>query len=313
MRVIEVQRYGGADELREAEWPDPVAANGKVRVRVAATVVNPADADTRAGRMAAMAPNAHPPIVLGWDFAGTLLDDTDGLPAGTRVAGEYPWFELGDGTGTYAEQVLVEPSWIAPIPDSVDFPSAATLGLNGLTAAQALALTGTAAGQTLLVTGASGGVAGFVVELAAAKGVHVIAAATTGDQDYVGSLGATEVLGRGTAEELVAAVRDRYPDGVDAAYDGAVTGPALIGAVRDGGVFIAAVTPAIPEPERGIRTAQVQVQANGPQLAELLRQMAAGSLRTRINEVRPLAEAADAHRKLEAGGFRGKIVLTADA
>ena len=233
------------------------------------------------------------------------------MAAGTRVAGLYPWFAMGDGTGTYGEQIVVDPSWLTPIPDGVGFPEAATLSLNGLTAAQALDLAGLRAGQTLLVTGASGGVGGFATELAAADGITVIAVASTGDEEFVASLGPAEVLGRGTAAELVEAVRQRHPDGVDGVFDGAVVGPELIGAVRDGGVFIAAITPAIPAPERGIRTAQVMVEPNGPQLGDLLRKLGAGSLRTRIAEVRPLADAGDAHRELAAGGLRGKIVLTA--
>ena len=311
MRVIEVREYGEPDVLREAEWPDPAPTNGKVRVRIAATVANPADLATRAGVMAARTPNAKPPIVLGWDFAGTLLDATDEWPAGTRVAGLYPWFDLGDGTGTYGEQIVVDPSWLTPIPDGVGFPEAATLSLNGLTAAQALDLAGLRAGQTLLVTGASGGVGGFATELAAAAGINVIAVASTGDEEFVASLGPAEVVGRGTAAELVEAVRRRHPDGVDGVFDGAVVGADLIGAVRDGGVFIAAITPAIPAPERGIRTAQVMVEPNGVQLGDLLQKLAAGSLRTRIAEVRPIADAGEAHRKLAAGGLRGKIVLTA--
>jgi len=311
MRVIEVREYGDPDVLQEAEWPDPVATDGKVRVRVAATVANPADLGTRAGAMAARTLNAKPPIVLGWDFAGTLLDATDEYPVGTRVAGLYPWFALGDGTGTYAEQIVADPSWITAIPDGVGFPEAATLSLNGLTAAQALDLASLQPDQTLLVTGATGGVGGFATELAAAAGINVIAVASTGDEEFVTSLGPTEILSRGTAEEIVAAVRTRHPDGIDGVVDGAVIGAELIGAVRDGGVFIATITPAIPAPERGIRTAQVMVGPNGPQLGDLLGKVAAGSLRTRIADVRPLADAAEAHRRLAAGGLRGKIVLTA--
>ena len=136
-------------------------------------------------------------VVLGWDFAGTLLDATDELPAATRVAGLYPWFTLADGTGTYGEQIVVDPSWITPIPDGVGFPEAATLSLNALTAAQALDLAGLKAGQTLLVTGVSGGVGGFATELAARAGINVIAVASTGDEEFVASLGLLIYLGAG--------------------------------------------------------------------------------------------------------------------
>ncbi len=140
MKVVEVTKYGGPDELHVAEWPDPVAAGGKVRVRVTATVVNPTDLWTRQGAMAALTPNATVPIVLGWDFVGELLDPAPGFEVGDRVAGLYPWFALGDGTGTYAEMVLVDPSWLAKLPEGADEAEAATLAMNGQTAQQALAI-----------------------------------------------------------------------------------------------------------------------------------------------------------------------------
>jgi NADPH2:quinone reductase len=306
MNVVQVTNYGGPDELNVAEWPDPVAAGGKVRVRVSATVVNPADLWTRQGAMAARTPDAQLPIVLGWDFAGELLDPAPGFEVGDRVAGLYPWFSLGDGSGTYAAQVLVDPSWLAKLPAGADEAEAATLAMNALTAQQALAIASPKPGQTLLVTGASGAVGGFAVQLAAADGVHVIAVASNGDEDYVRGLGAAEVIGR---DDLVGTVRKLYPDGVDAALDAAAAGPEILAAVRDGGTFTAVTDPAQPGPERGIEPATVHTQPSGAQLSELVDRWAAGKLKTRVSAVRPLSEAAQAHARLAAGGLRGKIVL----
>ncbi|HEY1488329.1 MAG TPA: alcohol dehydrogenase catalytic domain-containing protein, partial [Micromonosporaceae bacterium] len=173
MRVSEVTTYGGPEVLRIAEWDDPIPAGRKVRVRVRATAVNPADLWTRAGGMAERTPNATVPIVLGWDFAGELLDPADGFEVGQNVAGLYPWISQGDGTGTYAELALVDPAWLAPLPAGADPVEAATLALNALTAQQGLRILELTAGQTLLVTGASGAVGGFAVQLAAAEGVEV--------------------------------------------------------------------------------------------------------------------------------------------
>jgi NADPH:quinone reductase-like Zn-dependent oxidoreductase len=84
---------------------------------------------------------------------------------------------------------------------------AATIAMNAQTAQQALRIVSPAPGTTIVVTGASGAVGGFAVQLAAAAGAHVIAVASTGDEEWVASLGAKEVLGRRSNEEVAAAVR----------------------------------------------------------------------------------------------------------
>jgi NADPH:quinone reductase len=307
MKVVEVSSYGEADELNVAEWPDPVASGGKVRVRTSAIPVNPADLWTRKGAMAERTPNATLPIILGWEFAGELLDAAPGFEVGARVVGMFPWFAVGDGTGTYAEIVLAEPSWLANLPAGADEVEASTIAMNAQTAQQALAIAAPKKGQTLLVTGASGAVGGFAVQLAAAEGVHVIAVASKGDEDYVRDLGATEVIGR---DDLAATLAERYPDGVDSVLDAAAAGPDTIRYVRDGGTFAAVTDPAQPGPERGIDPATVHTQPDPAGLADLIDLWVGGKLRTRIAGVRPLSAAADAQRQLEAGGVRGKLVLT---
>ncbi|MDG6109982.1 zinc-binding dehydrogenase [Dactylosporangium aurantiacum] len=290
MRVVEVQRYGGADALRVARRPAPEPAGGLVRVRVAAAAVNPVDVATRAGYMAALAPDLTGPFVPGWDFAG-VTDD------GRPVAGFVPWFEQGGRVGAYASVLLADPAWFAPVPAAADLVTVSTVPLNAVTAAQALRLAGLTAGQSLLVTGASGGVGGFAVQLAVVAGLDVTAVASTGDEAYVAELGAKTVLPR-TATPVAGS------------FDGvlnAASVPAAIAAVRDGGVFVAVTDPSAPRPERGVRVATVHVTPDRELLAELL----GAGLVTRVAGTLPLEEAAEAHRRLEAGGLRGKLVLTA--
>lgn len=308
MRVIEFSEFGGPEALQEVQRPEPAATAGRVRVRVAASTVNPVDWLTRAGALSVLHPHLSLPLVPGWDLAGTVLDDGEGFVAGQRVVGVTPWFAAGDGT--YADVVLADPEWLAPLPDGVSDVDAATLPLNALTARQSLDLLKLTAGETLLVTGASGAVGGFAVQLAAADGVKVVAVASTGDEEWVSGLGATTVLGRGDAEETTRALRELYPDGVDAVLDAAPAGPAVIAAVRDGGRFVAVLDMTLPAPERDIEVAKVSSGPHSGQLTELAAALAEGRLRTRVTRTFPLAEVADAHRLVEAGGLRGKVVLT---
>lgn len=309
MRAIEVRRYGGPEVLEVVERPEPEPAAGRVRVRVAAAAVNPADLWARAGALTAMTPGLEPPFVLGWDLAGTVLEDAAGFTAGQRVVGMVPWFGVAAaGIGSYAEVVSVEPGWLAPLPAGADLVEAATIGMNGQTAAQSLDLLGLRPGDTLLVTGASGVVGAVAVQLAAAAGVHVLAVPAGPDDDaYVAGLGAKQVLSR--TDDVAAAVRAVLPDGVDAVFDAALAGPATIGAVRDGGAFVSASAPAAPAAERGIRVASVQTSPDPAQLAGLVAGLADGRLTTRVAATYPLAAAAEAHTRAGARGVRGKIVL----
>ncbi|MEU7870765.1 NADP-dependent oxidoreductase [Dactylosporangium sp. NPDC049140] len=292
MRAVEVSGYGDAERLRVAERPEPAAEAGRVPVRVTAAVVNPVDVWTRAGAMSGLLPGLNPPFLLGWDFAGTTAD-------GTAVAGLVPWFDEGGRTGTYAEALLADPAWLAPIPAGVDPVDAATVALNGLTAQQALELLALPAGARLLVTGASGGVGGFAVQLAAAAGLDVTAVASGGDEAFVAGLGAKEVLSRGA----------ELPAG---AFDGALNAAGtegVLAAVRDGGAFVAVTDPSEPRTERGVRVETVHVVPSSAGLAALLGELAAGRLVTRVADRLPLTEAAAAHRRVETGGLRGKLVL----
>jgi NADPH:quinone reductase-like Zn-dependent oxidoreductase len=310
MRVIEVTKYGGPEVLKPADWPDPTPTDGKVRVRVIATTVGAADLVAREGGWAALTPNAKPPIVLGWDYVGELLDPAPGMRVGQRVAGMYPWAGLADGTGTYAEMVLADPGWFTAVPDGADPIEAATLAINGLAALQALRHTDVRAGQSLLVTGAGGTVGAVALQLAVDAGVNAIAVTSRGDEDYVSSLGAKEIVERVPGEDLVATVQQRYPDGVDAVLDASAKLPALITAVRDGGAFASVSDLATPPAERGIRVDTIHSQPEPDSLADLLGRLAAGQLRTRVADVLPLNQAAEAHRRVAAGSLRGKLVLT---
>lgn len=308
MRVIEAIEYGGPEVLVEATRPDPEPAAGRVRVRVAAATVNPADAGTRAGGFAHYVPDLPTPFVLGWDFAGAVIDDAEGFRAGERVAGMIPWFALANGEGAYAEIVSAEPEWLARIPDGLDDVDAATIPLNALTARQAVDLLRVEPGQIVAVTGASGAVGGFAAQFLTAAAAQVIAVASRGDEAHVASLGVKEVVTRIPGADLAAAIREVAPDGVDAVLDPGAAGAPLLAAVRDGGAYLAAAG-APPESERGIRIERVSVTPNAAQLQTIVDDVAAGRVSTRVAARVPFADAADAHRRVEAGGFHGKLVL----
>jgi NADPH:quinone reductase-like Zn-dependent oxidoreductase len=282
-----------------------------VRIRVAAAAVNPVDTATRQGLMNVGRPGVireREQVGIGWDVAGTVDAVGPGVTStgpGERVIGLRD--RLDQPLGTYAELVVLDAGDVAPAPQGVDSAAASTLPLNGLTTVQALDRLGLAAGQTILVTGAAGGLGGFGVELAAMRGLRVIAAAGDDDEKLVRELGAAAFVPR--SADLAAAVRDLVPGGVDAAFDAAILGYPAMDAVRAGGLF-AAFAGAGPFPVRGVHVVPVHIYADGAALAGLSALAAAGKLTLRVARTYPLEDAAQAHVRLEAGGLRGRLVLT---
>lgn len=310
MRAVVFESYGAPDEVRLAELPVAEPGHGQLRVRVAAAAVNPVDLATRAGVLAGiLSAAARPPHVLGWDVAG-VVDAVGpgvvGFSPGDRVVAMSEWFP--DGVGTQAEQVVLAARLLARAPTSVSAEAASTLPLNGLTAVQALDRADLRVGATLLVSGAAGGLGGYLVQLGASRGLRVLGLVASADDELVQRLGAWATVPRGV--EAVAATRAVVPEGVDGAVDAAGIGPSLIGAVRDGGAFVAVTDPGLPAAERGIRSSAVHVHGDEAQLADLVRRVDDGALTLRVADVLGFDQAADAHRRLAKGGLRGRLVLT---
>lgn len=304
MRVSEVTAFGGPEVLRAAERPWPQPGPDELVVEIAAANVNPTDLAARSGAHRRRMPELTPPFISGWDLAGTVSQTgsaVTGLAVGDEVVGMIPWIRIGGRVGSYAEAAVVDPAWIAPRPSGLGAVRGATVPLNALTARQALELIAAPRGASLLITGASGAVGGFAVQLAAQAGLRVIAVASDGDEAWVESLGATEVVPRGTDLDTVGPV--------DAALDAVPVGEAAARRVHDGGVVVFTRRIELVA-ERGLRVETPLVHSDARALAELTQMVASGQLRTRVARTLELARAAEAHALLERGGLRGKVVLT---
>jgi NADPH2:quinone reductase len=309
MNALFVSRPGGPESLEILDLPIPEAGPAQVRIRVQAAAVNPVDAATRSGDLTeAGLVVATEALAIGWDVAGVvdaLGPGTDGLSLGDAVVGLRD--RLSAPIGAQADFVVLDTDAIARAPRNATPAEAATLPLNGLTAVQALDLVDLRPGQTLLVTGAAGGLGGFVVELAALRGLRVVATASARDETHVREAGAEVFVPR--TDALGNAVRAAVPGGVDGAIDAALIGPPAHDAVRGGGSFIAVAAGAAPYPLRGTRVENVWIRADGAALAELVDLVEAGLLTLRVAETLPLTAAVRAHERLAAGGLRGRLVL----
>ena len=211
--------------------------------------------------------------------------------------------------GAYSEYVVVPADAVARIPAGTSFAEACTLPMNGLTARLSLDQLELQPGQTLAVTGAAGSYGGYVVQLAKADGLRVIADASPSDMELVSGLGADVVVPRG--EDVADHIRVHAPHGVDGLTDGSVQNELLLPAIRDGGGF-ASVRGWRGNNKRDIKfhTTWVFAYASDHARLDRLRQQTEnGRLTLRVAAVFPMENAAESHRTLEAGGVRGRCVI----
>lgn len=308
MHAVLARRLGDPEVLEVVDVPVPDPGPGQLRIGVAAASVNPIDLSARAGRLTSsgLLPLTTD-VPLGWDVAGHVEAVGPGV---TRFRPGDPVVGLRDvlvAGGTHADAVVLDQHAVAPAPRSVDLVAAATLPLNALTADGALRLTGTGPGDSLLVTGAAGGVGGFVLQLAALRGIETVALVRPGHVAAARRFGAAHVV---TGDEaLWRDVRLAVPGGVDAVVDAAVVGTAAHAALRSGGTFVALVRPFAPAPVRATTVVVQEVSADGARLTELAALVDFGVLDLRVAEAVPFTDAPRAHALVEAGGLAGRVVL----
>jgi NADPH2:quinone reductase len=313
MRVVGVSGeggYGGPEALRVFELPERHADVGEVRIAVHAAAINPTDTFTRIGARHEMLKQHDPPYVAGMDVAGVIdeigPDTQTDLAIGERVMA----IVVPTGQhGGYSDSLVLPAASVARVPAGATLVEASTLPMNALTARKALDMLALTAGATIAVTGAAGAFGGYVVQLAKADGLRVIADASEADEQLVRDLGADVVVRRG--DDVASRIRAEVPGGVDAVADGAIQNTLVLAAIRDGGA-VAAVRPFQGETERDITIHTVWVREymlEQAKLDRLRQQVEDGAVTLRVAATYPPEDAGAAQARLEAGGTRGRLVI----
>ncbi|OWJ69195.1 NADP-dependent oxidoreductase [Inquilinus limosus] len=305
IKAARVHRFGPPEAIviEDVERPEP--GEGQVLIRVAAAGVGPWDGWIRAGRSVLPQPL---PLTLGSDLSGTVA------AVGPGVTGFAPGDEVFGVTNTrftdaYAQYAIAAAGMIARKPARIGHIDAASLPVVAVTAWQTLfGQARICQGQTVLILGGAGNVGTYAVQIAHRAGARVIATASTGDLDYVRSLGADEAVDR--KERL----EDRVK-AVDAVVDlvGGEAQASAFAVLKRGGVLVSAVS----EPDqaeaarRDVEAGFFLVQVNTVDLERIAAMVETGELLSRIGTVLPLAEARTAHEMLDGTRPhpRGKIVL----
>lgn len=320
MKAVVCREYGPPEALQIDEIADPTTQPGQAVVRVRAASVNFPDVLMLSGGYQVRLP---PPFTPGSEFAGEVLDAGDsGYRRGDRVSGSAM-------VGAFAEQIAVDPRALVPIPDGVDFADAAAFGVTYRTAYFALrTIAGVAPGDAVVVLGAAGGVGLAAVDLAAAMGARVIAAASTAEKLALCRQRGAQATIDYASENLRDGIRDATGGaGARVVLDpvgGRYAEPALRGLGR-GGTFItlgyaAGDIPSIPLNLvllKGITVRGMEIRtfySDYPDeairdTAELQQMFADGTVRPYIGARFPLQQAASALRHVADRKALGKIVI----
>ncbi|WP_320782040.1 NADP-dependent oxidoreductase [Streptomyces sp. CRN 30] len=309
MRVITQETFGGPEVLTVVEAPAPEPLPTEVLVRVEAIGLNPLEALLRAGEFPPLL--GPPPFVLGWDISGVVEEGslTYRFRPGDEVFG-MPLFPRAGNA--YAEVVAAPALHLARKPAALSHVEAAALPVVGLTAWQGLVdLAGVSEGDRVLVHGGGGGVGHVAVQIAKALGAHVVATAGRSKREFVEGLGADEVIDY-TAADFTTAVR-----GIDVVLDtiGGDTAERSLHVLRPGGHLVTAVAEesaglVAEYGAAGMRFSRIAVDPDPVALRGLVDLVERDRLRVHVQETFPFERVADAHRLLDGGHLRGKLVLT---
>ena len=310
MRAFALDAFGQPGSIHEV--PEPEAAEGQVRVRVAAASLNPFDNAVLGGYLKDRMEHRFPLIPAG-DFSGTV----DAL--GSGVTG----FAIGDpvfgvtgkmyfGEGTLAGQTTASAATIAKRPHSLNDVEAAALPLAGVSALMCVDAIAPNPKDVVVVVGAAGGIGSYAVQIAKARGAHVIGVTVKENFDYVKGLGADEVIDR-TAGDVLEAIKSKHKDGVAAIIDTGSDAAALAhlgGAVLRGGTVVSMKGAAAPDDleKHGVKGVNIQTQVNTERLVTLAKLAADGKLKAPKIHDFPLDHAGEAFKLL--GQVGGKLVVT---
>lgn len=343
MKAVYITQHGGPEVLQHGDLPDPAPGLGQVLVRVRAAALNRRDIYTREG-VRGLKRQFDGPLVLGGDCAGevaALGPGVDSLQVGQRVVvnpriacGACPFCLAGDddlcqrsrfmGTdlpGSYAEVVAVPAANVHPIADDVSYEAAAATPTTYLPVwNMLLRKTRLRPWETALVLSASAGVGAAALQVARhIIGARVIATTSTPEKAArARELGADAVV-LYTQEDVAGRVRELTGgQGVDVVVDhaGQEFFEAAIAALRPGGRF---ATAGVTTGYRGqlhlglLFTRQLQVfgvyMGNHEDMRQVVAMLNRGAIRPAIDSVFPLAEAAQAHRRLDSRQAFGKVLL----
>jgi len=307
MKAIQFSEYGPAEVLQLVDIAAPETGPGQVRIDVHAVSVNPVDWKIRAGLMAKYFA-LELPAGTGRDGAGIVSEIGDGAEA--VQIGDAVSFMMPRGVYCTAEQIAIPAEFTALKPGHISMHEAAAYPLAAVTAWAMLEerYAGEIAGRDVLVHGGAGGVGGMLVQIARHMGARVAATCSAANTDYVTSLGAATTVAY-DAQDFTAELSD-----MDVVFDtmGGEIHARSYAVLKKGGHLVCINAAPIEDlsAEQDVTMQIAEVSDIGGALAAVAGLIGDKVLAPQVNRVFPLDGIADAHRLVETGHARSKIVVT---
>ncbi len=318
MKAVILEAFGGADQLQYQTLDSPQTLPPMhVLVRVHASGVNPLDIQTRRGDYA---DSVELPLILGSEASGVVEavgEGVDNVGVGDEVFYMTP---LLAGAGTYAEQHVVPAAVVVRKPSTLTHVEAAALPLAAGTAWQCLFERGRISpGDSVLIHAGAGGVGSLAIQMAAISGARVLTTCQGANESLVRELGASHTIDYKTTDFVAETLSLTAGRGVDVVIDtvGGDTFHRSIDCLAFGGRLVSIVDHDQPHNllnaySKNAALHFVFTSPDPARLATIATLVERGQLRPVISAELPLQEAAEAHRRIERGGVRGKIVLRVD-
>jgi len=311
MRAVGFKEFGDPEVLEVMDIPEVYASQGEIRIKNYASAVNPTDIVSRSGLIAQFRKDYPLPAVPGMDISGIVDQVGEGVETGVSIGDQVMGMVIPNALhGAYSEQITLNQFAVVKAPKGFSFVESATLPMNGLTARLSLDLLNLTKGQVVAVTGGPGAYGGYVIQLAKADGLIVIADSNESDIELLRELGVDHIIPRG--ENFAKKIKEVFPNGVDGIADGALLNEKAIDAVKDNGSFTS-VRGFKGEPQRNINFTATWVSeydCNFEKLDELRQKVEDGLLTLRVADTVSPENASEAHKRLDGGGTRGRMVIS---
>jgi len=312
MKAIILNEAGGPENLVATEIPIPEVKAGEVLIKVKAISINPVDIKTRKGLALYSKLKEDAPVILGWDVAGEVVKVAEGVTTfeeGDQVFGmvNFP----GHGKA-YAEYVAAPANHLAEKAELITAQEAVAGTLAALTAWQVLIDEAKVQpGEKVLIHAAAGGVGHYAVQIAKYLGAFVVGTASDANYDFVKELGADDFIDY-TAGAFEDAVKD-----VDVVFDtvGGSNPLRSLDVLKPGGRLVGiagGITDEVKQKaeKNNIKATAYMVHSNGDDMEQIAELLEAGTLKSHVSKEFSFDQIAEAHKQIETGKTRGKIVIT---
>ncbi len=310
MKKIIYETYGNADVLKLTDSPVPEPSKGEVLIKVMAAGINPVDYKVRNGSLRFIF-RAKFPRTPGGEIAGII--EKNGPNASIFHTGDKVYAMLPIGVGGYSEYVCVKEDLVSKMPENISFTEAAAIPLAGITALQSLRDRGhIRSWMHVLINGGSGGVGSLAIQIAKAYNSEVTAVCSEKNIEFVKNLGADHVINY--EKEDFTQSNNQYDIIFDAVAKSSFSESKKV--IKRKGSYITT----IPKPSVMLRQIinpllsrqvyGIMAKPGSDELNYLAKLVAEEKLKPPIEKVYELGEASDAHRHIETGRVRGKLVIT---